>query len=198
MRILCALNVRCCARRFTSGEVVLLPRGDAQQARSRFAVLLNGVAVGGAGVVQNLFMPRMSPIIDVSATPATREYRDNEDIAGRGNRSKLAQPVALTFATPEAERERAAAPILRLLRQCVGEGEALLPALVSLDGNLIHREFARWALNREVHALSLGLSLLEVSERHDVELNIWLVSRALRRCERRPVVARRGGWRVTH
>lgn len=70
-------------------------------------------------------------------------------------------------------------------------------ALLSLEVKMLHREFARWALVREVNNLSLGLTLLQVAERADCDLSLWLIERALLRCAHRPP-RRRGGWRVGH
>lgn len=119
---------------------------------------------------------------------------ENAGMARRARRSSLSQPVAPLFSAPVETRLRLARPVLREVRERVAHGARLLDALVRVDGNLLAREFARWALGA---ALIPGLALEAVHLYGDTSLALWVVDRALRNCTEVPR-PRGGGWRVTH
>lgn len=100
--------------------------------------------------------------------------------------------VASLFAAPPAVRMRRALPVLRQLRDGVVGGERLAAVIQSFRGDLLDREFARWALRR---ALVPGMDFAALLEWGDHALWVWLLDRAILSCTPVHVVSS-GGWRV--
>ncbi len=105
------------------------------------------------------------------------------------NAAFAGSPLAL-FSTPIDERQRRAYPVLIKVRAEVRHGVGLLDALLAVDGDLLHREFARHEL---ISVVPFGLTLAGMAKEQD--LSLLLLERAVARCT--PVHVVRGGWSVT-
>jgi hypothetical protein len=116
-----------------------------------------------------------------SSQPGKPEYSGESRFGG----SSLA-----LFSTPVSERRRLARPVLLQVRTLVRTGMGLLEALVTVDDNLLHREFARHVL---ITVVPFGQSLDAVSRENGMSLLV--LERAIARCT--PVQVVRGGWTVT-
>jgi hypothetical protein len=105
---------------------------------------------------------------------------------------KLDSPgIPTLFSTPPDQRRRFARPVLLELREVVRHGTSLLDALFAVEGDLLHREYARHEL---IAVLPYGLTLAAVGQEQD--LSLLVLQRALVRCT--PVqVVRSGGWSIS-
>lgn len=133
-------------------------------------------------VAQHAGSERQRPVTAAAARNPAPSPRVSED---RGTW------VPMLFTTPLEERRRHALPVLRALRESVRHGTSLLDALMSYEGERLHREYARHAL---VAVTNFGLSFDVVLRERDLAL--LMLDRAIKRCSPLQVV-HGGGWSVT-